>query len=146
MKFKWIFLAFTITVAAAFFCLLPFAYSVARDIRRCRTQFPEELAQFEQRLKSLDLEAVYAGAARDLQRSVTADELASRRDELVPTAGVRLEAGGDWALFGCSARWIDAQGQPISNATFQFVWEDGQNRLYRVPGIVEPTKSWKMSD
>jgi hypothetical protein len=130
-----------VLVAAAFATLLPFAYSVAREIRRCRDQFPHDLARFEQLLQSGDLSAVYASSSAALKQGASFEAYLSRKDDLVPERASHLISLGDYAAFGWQSAWVDERGQPVSELRFQFWWEDGQHKLRRVPGILEPSRA-----
>jgi hypothetical protein len=135
-----LFVGFFVAVAAAFAALLPFAYSVARDIRRCRDQFPHDLARFEQLLHSGDFYAIYSGSSAALQRSVSLEAFRSNKDELVPDRARHLISLGDYSAFGWQCTWVDDGGEPVTALRFQFWWEDGQHKLHRVPGLLEPRR------
>lgn len=142
MKFKWIFIGFVLLGAAGFAALLPFAYSVAREIRRCRSQFPEDLARFERRLREGDLRAVYADSSAALRRSFTEDTFVSYEAVFVPKQPCHLTSVGDYSAFVWEARWVDANDDPVTDLRFQFWWEDGRHKLRRVFGISESTRGY----
>jgi hypothetical protein len=142
VKFRPLFIGFIAFVGVGFLALLPFAYSVARDARRCRDRFPEDLAQFEQLLLARDYASLYEASSAAMRRSFTPDsfETALSNKSVVPDGSSHMESLGEYALFGWQAGWFDDHGARASQTLFEFCWEEGRHKLQRIPGIVEPRR------
>jgi hypothetical protein len=141
LKFKWIFIGFVILGMAGFGAMLPFAHSIARQIRRSADQFPTDLARFEQLLRSDDISTLHASLSRALRQSVSEQELSVQKELLVPADASRLRPLGEYSAFGWQAEWVNEQGDPVTDLRFEFWWEDGQHKLRRVLGVLEPKRA-----
>lgn len=140
MKFKWVLIAFALLGIIGFASLLPFAYSIAREIRRSTDQFPADLARFEDLVRTGDTATLHASLCRELKQSITGEELSAQRKLLIPAGADRLRPSGDYSAFGSLAEWVDADGVRTSDLWFEFWWEDGQHKLRRVMGVLEPNR------
>jgi hypothetical protein len=141
LKFKWIFIGFVLLGAVGFAALLPFAFSVAREIRKSSDQFPGDLAKFEQLLRSDDVAVLYDALSSDLRHSVTEQDLAESKSLLIPDRASRLQPVREYSAFGWEAVWVDERGERVGDLLFEFWWEGGRHKLRRVMGVFEPTRA-----
>jgi hypothetical protein len=143
LKFKWVLIGFVIVGIVGFGALLPFAHSIAREIRRSADQFPADLARFEQLLRSDDISALHASLSAALRQSYSEQELLARKESLLAEHSSHLRPIGEYSAFGWGAEWVDEQGQRVSELRFEFWWEEGQHKLRRVLGVLEPNRKQK---
>ena len=137
MRFKWFFILFVLATAIGIAMLLPYAHAIAREVRKCRDAFPRDLARLEEHLRNGDMEGVYSMCTSDLRQSTDPQTLGNLNYWLVPSGVARLAPCGAWSSFGLQAQWVDPTGRPVSAARLQFLWEEEQNRLHRVPGVID---------
>src|SRR5262249_45742162 len=134
------FIGFVILGVAGFGAMLPFAHSIALEIRRSADQFPADLARFEHLLRTDDIAALHAGLSSALRQSISQQELSAQKELLVPAHASRLQPLGEYSAFGWQAEWVDEHGEHVTDLRFEFWWEDGQHKLRRVLGVLEPKR------